>query len=192
MTFPPKVALEVYTQHKQPQASQVGQQSFRKVTERNSSGQPLRISVGLLVLKNRGKAGWKGEKGKKKGKREKRKGSRGREHSFPIYMHSQNRAESLATRKRTVGTRGGGHPLLSQTGQQAAPPHLWALRSWATFCVSSSRTASSRAKSCQNGKQFRCLAILLMSLDVLLFSKNAPDPPHSLNLPLLLCNSFLF
>ena len=49
-----------------------------------------------------------GERKKKKGKREKRKGSRGREHSFPIYMHSQNRAESIATRKRTVGTRAAG------------------------------------------------------------------------------------
>lgn len=123
MTFPPKVALEVYTQHKQPQASQVGQQSFRKVTERNSSGQPLRISVGLLVLKNRGKAGWKGEKGKKKGKREKRKGSRGREHSFPIYMHSQNRAESLATRKRTVDSGWGPPPPVSDrpAGSPASP-----------------------------------------------------------------------
>ena len=115
-----------------------------------------------------------GKKGKKKGREKKRKGSRGREHSFPNYMHSQKRAESLTTRNRTGGTRAAGcgvapHPRLSQVSGralgQAAPPHLWALCSWATFCVSSSRTASSRAKSCQNGKQFRSLAILLVSLE---------------------------
>ena len=71
LTFPPKVALEVYTQHEQPQASQVQQQSFRKVTERNSSGQQLRISVGLLVSKNRRMGGWGGRKEKKKEERKK-------------------------------------------------------------------------------------------------------------------------
>lgn len=72
LTFPPKVALEVYTQHRQPQASQVQQQSFRKVTERKSSGQQLHISVGLPVSKNRGKRGWRGEKGKKKEEKKKK------------------------------------------------------------------------------------------------------------------------
>lgn len=69
-----------------------------------------------------------GKKGKKKKGREKKsKGSRGREHSFPIYMHSQKRAESLATRNRTAGTRaagcgvGGHHLRLSQDSGRAGP-----------------------------------------------------------------------
>ena len=114
MTFPPKVALKVYTQHRQPQASQVQQQSFRKVTERNSSGQQLHISVGLPVSKT-GERGDGGGRKEKKKEEKKTKGSRGREHSFPVCMHSQNTAESLATRNRTARTQAAGCGLGATT-----------------------------------------------------------------------------
>lgn len=126
LTFPPKAPLQVFTQLKRLP-------SYGNRASGRSERRILHVCVSLLVVKQK-------RKKRKKEEEKKRTGERG------------GRATGRVFGSTGVGEiRGGAGGADSARGHAGSHrlgwPYLWALCSWATFCVSSSRTASSRAKS---------------------------------------------
>lgn len=90
----------------------------------------------------------KRERKRKRGEKRRGKGEGGQSLRVFISTHtSQRGAEAHTGRKRPVLTEVRGWESGARCWALRPLPYLWALCSWATFCVSSSRTASSRAKS---------------------------------------------